>query len=104
MGSPYAHQTGFLYGMLMPVMLGTTAVALDAWSAAEAVPMIEREGATFSMGSTPFLSDIVNLPKFFASVLAAHCERGCARARRSRACWCNAPKPRWTSTSCRAGA
>ena len=23
MGSPYAHQTGFLYGMLMPIMLKT---------------------------------------------------------------------------------
>ena len=63
MGSPYAHQTGFLYGMLMPVMLGTTTVALDAWSAADAVPLIEREGVTFSMGSTPFLSDMVNLPE-----------------------------------------
>ena len=62
MGSPYAHQTGFLYGMLMPVMLGTTTVALDAWSVADAVPLIEREGTTFSMGSTPFLSDVVNLP------------------------------------------
>jgi len=62
MGSPYAHQTGFLYGMLMPVMLATTTVALDAWSAADAVPLIEREGATFSMGSTPFLSDMVHLP------------------------------------------
>jgi cyclohexanecarboxylate-CoA ligase len=62
MGSPYAHQTGFLYGMLMPVMLGATTVALDTWSAADAVPLIEREGATFSMGSTPFLSDVVNLP------------------------------------------
>jgi cyclohexanecarboxylate-CoA ligase len=62
MGSPYAHQTGFLYGMLMPVMLGTTSVALDVWSGADAVPLIEREGATFSMGSTPFLSDVVSLP------------------------------------------
>jgi cyclohexanecarboxylate-CoA ligase len=62
MGSPYAHQTGFLYGILMPVMLATKTVALDAWSATEAAPLIEREGATFSMGSTPFLSDIVNLP------------------------------------------
>jgi cyclohexanecarboxylate-CoA ligase len=61
MGSPYAHQTGFLYGMLMPVMLGTTTIALDVWSAADAVPLIEREGASFSMGSTPFLSDVVNL-------------------------------------------
>ena len=29
MGSPYAHQTGFLYGMLMPIMLETKTVALD---------------------------------------------------------------------------
>jgi cyclohexanecarboxylate-CoA ligase len=62
MGSPYAHQTGFLYGVLMPVMLGTKTVALDIWSARDAVPLIDREGATFSMGSTPFLSDMVNLP------------------------------------------
>jgi cyclohexanecarboxylate-CoA ligase len=61
MGSPYAHQTGFLYGMLMPVILKTTTVALDVWSASEAAPMIERERATFSMGSTPFVSDMVNL-------------------------------------------
>src|SRR5581483_10757582 len=61
MGSPYAHQTGFLYGMLMPVMLGTRTVALDVWSAKDAVALIEREGATWSMGSTPFLSDMVNL-------------------------------------------
>jgi cyclohexanecarboxylate-CoA ligase len=62
MGSPYAHQAGFLYGMLMPVMLATKTVALDLWSALEAASLIEREGATFSMGATPFLSDIVNLP------------------------------------------
>ncbi len=63
MGSPYAHQTGFLYGMLMPVMLATKTVALDLWSATEAAALIEREGATFSMASTPFLSDMVNLPE-----------------------------------------
>jgi cyclohexanecarboxylate-CoA ligase len=62
MGSPYAHQTGFLYGVLMPVMLGTKTVAVDIWSARDAVPLIDREGVTFSMGSTPFLSDMVYLP------------------------------------------
>jgi cyclohexanecarboxylate-CoA ligase len=61
MGSPYAHQTGFLYGMLLPVMLATKTVALDIWSAEHAASLIEREGATFSMGSTPFLADIINL-------------------------------------------
>jgi cyclohexanecarboxylate-CoA ligase len=62
MGSPYAHQTGFLYGILMPIMLGTKTVALDVWSAIDAASLIKREGATFSMASTPFLSDMVNLP------------------------------------------
>jgi cyclohexanecarboxylate-CoA ligase len=62
MGSPYAHQTGFLYGMLMPVMLATKTVALDLWSAGEAAGLIEREGATFSTASAPFLFDMVNLP------------------------------------------
>jgi cyclohexanecarboxylate-CoA ligase len=61
MGSPYAHQTGFLYGMLMPVMLGTRTVALDQWSARDAARLIEAEGVTWSMGSTPFVSDMVNL-------------------------------------------
>jgi cyclohexanecarboxylate-CoA ligase len=61
MGSPYAHQTGFLYGMLMPIILKTTSVALDIWSAPEAAAMIEQEAVTFSMGSTPFVSDMVNL-------------------------------------------
>jgi cyclohexanecarboxylate-CoA ligase len=63
MGSPYAHQTGFLYGMLMPIMLGTKTVALDLWQPTEAARLIEQEGVTWSMGSTPFLSDMVNLPE-----------------------------------------
>jgi cyclohexanecarboxylate-CoA ligase len=67
MGSPYAHQTGFLYGILMPIMLAGKTVALDQWSAVEAAPLIEGEGATFSMGSTPFLSDLVNLPQMLRS-------------------------------------
>ena len=36
MGSPFAHQTGFLYGMLMPIMLATKTVALDVWQPLEA--------------------------------------------------------------------
>jgi cyclohexanecarboxylate-CoA ligase len=62
MGSPYAHQTGFLYGMLMPVILATRTVALDLWSPRDAARLIEQEGVTWSMGSTPFVSDMVNLP------------------------------------------
>jgi len=85
MGSPYAHQTGFLYGMLMPIMLHTKTVALDHWSAPQAAVLIEREGATFSMGSTPFLSDLLELPA-----------EARARMRRTLATWvcAGAPIPR----------
>ena len=61
MGSPYAHLTGFLYGMMLPMRLGTTAVALDFWSASAAAELIARDGVTFTMGATPFLSDLVNI-------------------------------------------
>ena len=91
MGSPYAHQTGFIYGMLMPVMLTTKTVALDLWSAIEAAPLIEREAATFSMGATPFLSDIVNLPQEPRARVTRTLRTWVCAARRSRACWCSAP-------------
>ncbi len=62
MASPLAHQTGFLYGLLMPIMLGTTAVLQDIWAPDEAVRNIEKHGVTFSMASTPFLSDLAATP------------------------------------------
>jgi cyclohexanecarboxylate-CoA ligase len=60
MASPLAHQTGFVYGMMMPVILGTKLVLQDIWSAPEAARLVQAEGATFTMASTPFLSDLAN--------------------------------------------
>ena len=60
MASPLAHQTGFVYGMMMPVLLKTKLVLLDIWSAPEAARLIQAESATFTMASTPFLSDLTN--------------------------------------------
>ncbi|MDP6832225.1 MAG: AMP-binding protein [Alphaproteobacteria bacterium] len=62
MASPLAHQTGFLYAILMPVMLGIEVVLLDRWDAPVGVELIQKHGASFSMGATPFLSDIVEMP------------------------------------------
>jgi cyclohexanecarboxylate-CoA ligase len=62
MGSPLAHQTGFLYGMLMPLVLGTKSVLMDIWNAAEAACLIQDEAATFTMGSTPFVADMADTP------------------------------------------
>ncbi|MFG5779921.1 cyclohexanecarboxylate-CoA ligase [Comamonas sp. J-3] len=58
MASPMAHQTGFMYGLMMPVMLGATAVLLDVWNAATAAQLVRQEGCSFTMASTPFLSDL----------------------------------------------
>ena len=58
MASPMAHQTGFMYGLMMPVMLGATAVLLDVWNAATAASLIRRSGCSFTMASTPFLADL----------------------------------------------
>lgn len=58
MASPMAHQTGFMYGLMMPVMLGATAVLLDVWNAATAAQLIRQWRCSFTMASTPFLADL----------------------------------------------
>jgi cyclohexanecarboxylate-CoA ligase len=58
MASPMAHQTGFMYGLAMPIVLGTTAVLQDVWEPKRAAKLIGDEHVTFTMASTPFLSDL----------------------------------------------
>ena len=58
MGSPMAHQTGFMYGLMMPIWLKASAVVLDIWSPRRGAEIIRAEGATFTMASTPFLTDL----------------------------------------------
>ncbi|TDS85273.1 cyclohexanecarboxylate-CoA ligase [Comamonas sp. JUb58] len=58
MASPMAHQTGFMYGLMMPVMLGATAVLLDVWNAATTAQLIRQWRCSFTMASTPFLADL----------------------------------------------
>ena len=58
MASPMAHQTGFMYGLAMPVLAGATAILQDVWEPKRASASISREGITFTMASTPFLSDL----------------------------------------------
>lgn len=60
MASPMAHQTGFLYGLMMPIMLKASAVLQDVWEARKAVEIINAEKVSFTMASTPFLTDLTN--------------------------------------------
>ena len=58
MASPMAHQTGFMYGLIMPIVLKATAVLQDIWQPAAAIQLIAKHRATFTMASTAFLSDV----------------------------------------------
>jgi cyclohexanecarboxylate-CoA ligase len=58
MASPMAHQTGFMYGLIMPILLKASAVILDVWEPLNAIDLIRAEGCSFTMASTPFLTDL----------------------------------------------
>ncbi|MBD9405189.1 cyclohexanecarboxylate-CoA ligase [Acidovorax sp. ACV02] len=58
MASPMAHQTGFMYGLIMPILLRASAVLQDVWEPTKAIAMINAEKASFTMASTPFLTDL----------------------------------------------
>lgn len=63
MASPMAHQTGFMYGLMMPIMLRAGAVLQDIWDPAKAAELIRAERVTFTMASTPFLTDLTRVVK-----------------------------------------
>jgi len=58
MASTLGHQTGYLYGYCLNLLLGATTVWMDIWNAEEAAGLIEAERVTFTMGATPFLRDL----------------------------------------------
>ncbi|MDH4145433.1 MAG: AMP-binding protein, partial [Acidimicrobiia bacterium] len=59
MASTLAHQTGFLYGLVMPLSQGMTVVYQDVWDADAFLDLVEGYGISFSMGATPFVVDSV---------------------------------------------
>ena len=58
MASPLAHQTGFMYGLMMPILLRARVVLQDQWDPKLAVQLVQSEGVSFTMASTPFLTDL----------------------------------------------
>jgi len=63
MASPMAHQTGFMYGLMLPIMLKASAVLQDVWDPAKAAELIRAEQVSFTMASTPFLTDLTRVVK-----------------------------------------
>ncbi|MDI9259547.1 AMP-binding protein [Alicyclobacillus sendaiensis] len=61
--SPTAHQTGFLYGMLVSFYIGAPGIYHAIWDVDKARAAIEEHGATFVQAAMPFLSDITRADK-----------------------------------------
>lgn len=59
MGSPTTHQAGFTWNLVMPLLLGGTAVQVDTWDPAAMLEIMERHRVTFFMGAPTFLSDLI---------------------------------------------
>lgn len=62
MASPFAHQIGYLYGIMAALMHHAPLVTLDIWDPAKAAGLIAEWGATYTLASTPFLADLADLP------------------------------------------
>ncbi|MGA1835326.1 AMP-binding protein [Herbiconiux sp. 11R-BC] len=70
--SPLAHQTGFLYGLLLSWRLGVAAVVQPVWSAEVSLSQAFGEArASFVQAATPFLMDLVAAVEGGASVPAS---------------------------------
>ena len=54
------HYTGFVQGMLIPVMLGCTAVITDVWDPDVCLDLAQSHGVTTFYGSPPYLGELLD--------------------------------------------
>lgn len=70
MPSTLAHSTGFVYGFITSVMLGMTSIYQDVWDPERALEIIDKEGATWSFGSTAFVTDLIKAQRHHRRTLS----------------------------------
>lgn len=80
MPSPVTHITGYLYALELPFATGVKAVLMDRWNANDAVGLIIKHDVTVSIGSTPFLIELVTAAEGQARTLSAMRLFGCGGA------------------------
>jgi len=61
--TPVTHVTGYAHGLEGPFLLGTKAILMERWTAAEAVRLIDEHGAVYMIGATPFLVETLKAAK-----------------------------------------
>jgi cyclohexanecarboxylate-CoA ligase len=57
--SPLAHQTGFLYGMWLAIVMGVPQILQTVWNSQRALRALNDWDGTFVQAATPFLADLV---------------------------------------------
>ena len=61
--SPFGHLTGFTWGILMPLRGSGDVVLLETWDPERALDLVARYSVTFTMGATPFLTDLLDVAR-----------------------------------------
>jgi acyl-CoA synthetase len=59
MPAPLNHATGFHHGIISPMLIGAKVVLQSKFRSKEAIKLMNLEKCTYSMGSTPFIYDIL---------------------------------------------
>lgn len=77
MASTFAHQTGFLFGARLPLVVGGTGIYQDVWDAAAFADLIGAEHITASAGAAPFLADLLRVPGLDEKDLSSFTTFGC---------------------------
>jgi cyclohexanecarboxylate-CoA ligase len=65
--STLGHQTGFLYGVRLPLLLGATAVYQERWNPDAFIQLVDEEQITLTLGATPYLADTLRSCRTSAS-------------------------------------
>lgn len=60
MPAPLNHATGYHHGIISPMLRGGKVVLQERFCCKEAINIMNEEKATYSMGATPFIYDIVS--------------------------------------------
>lgn len=58
MASPVGHGTGYGFGILLALMLGSRLVLQDGWEPAEAARLIAEHACGYTHGATPFVQEL----------------------------------------------